>query len=179
MIHFVRNFARHAATILLLASPFVGGCSAGLSDSEVSKVEAWLPKATSRASGAALDSLQTSDGTNEAATSRPVVAMTTLIGSPRIVRGRTWYASYVVHPASIEQDLLTRTMDGRFFSTTYVWKDDPILVTCVESPDPCAKFDVAHALSPEEAKALLSRSEQFSPALYQKFFAPAQDKARA
>ena len=106
------------------------------------------------------------------AVSTPVVGLATLLGPPRLDTRGMWLEWLPTGHVTIEQDLLVRTNDGRYFIARFIWKDDPILVTCVESPGPCAKFEDAQALSVDDAKALLSHSTQFTPALYQRFFQP-------
>lgn len=71
--------------------------------------------------------------------------------------------------ATVRQQLLAKSTDGRFFTSNYVWSD-AILESCVDTPAQCSKFDGTEPVSADEAKAKLLSAPHFSPVLYKQFF---------
>jgi len=166
------RFAIAATSLFIL-----GACTAKSSTTSPALVETWIPAAASRAAAAGLDSLQRADGTSVASEPKPSVALAALIGPPQDTRAGVWIAWIPIHGRTVKQDLLLKASDGRYFSASFIWTDDPILDDCVQMPAQCAKFANQRAMGIDEAKEMLSHSPQGTPALMLKFFGPTPARA--
>ncbi len=147
----------------------LAGCSESPAESVAIRVSSWLPSAAMKYSSASLDGLDNSGGLDPKLSPKPVVEVAAVIGAPLTQTG-PWPIRLVVAPGSIEQAILVKTVDNRYFSTAYVWRDDPILGGCVDYPQQCSRFEWPRQIGEEEAKALLPESWQYTPALYRRFF---------
>lgn len=156
-----------ALGVVLLA---LGGCSQEVPEASLAQIRIWIPSATVRAAPQSLDVFKRDRPSGATSAQVGLVVSSTLIGQPRTYTKSRWATWLPTSSASVSQDLLVRTSDGRYFTTTYAWRNDPIVLDCVPSPASCARFAEPTPLSEDQAKSLLSGSPLTTPAIYQKFF---------
>ena len=161
----VRTFSAMGA----IALATLAGCMATPSEGDAIRVSTWLPSAAEKYSSASLDGIEGGQPLDSTLARRPAVHVAALIGPP-LAKSAPWPIRLFFSPASIEQAMLVKTFDNRYFSTAYVWRDNPIVGNCVEDLQQCARFEWPHQVSEDEAKLLLPRSWQFTPDLYHRFF---------
>jgi hypothetical protein len=161
------NISSQPTAWVLIACALVSGCSQGPSTEAFAKVDAWIPVATANAFWTlSTDDQSTRDRKHPAPSFSGGQARITLIDAATNENHRlAWPAPY----ATVRQQLLAKSNDGRFFVSSYVW-NDAILDNCVDSPAQCSKFVDTEPLSADEAKAKLISAPQFSPAVYKQFF---------
>lgn len=168
-----RSIAPVAATACFIVLPMLAGCSDHESEIAASGARVWIPDAAIRA-------FPLSAGVNLAQVpgSSPRREAITVIDQPATREGSVllWWTRN--HP-TVDQQVLARSADGRFYSAHYVWRLDPILEGCADSPSLCSRFTDVRTLSEDEAKAVLRRSAQYTPALYRDLFGSSPTGANA
>lgn len=165
-----RSFQSFRLASAVTSLALVAACTHGSTSKSVAQVESWIPSAAMRSATASLDSLPRTDEKRGSFEQRPSVVLAALIGTPQDSQVGTWIEWLPLHGTTIKQDLLLKGSDGGFYSASFVWSDDPILVDCVQFPAQCAKFANQHRVGQEEAKEILSHSGQGASALMLKFF---------
>ncbi len=132
-----RNAMKNArqSIVAAIAASIISGCGEERGTMSDSQIESWIPVAASAAMPGALGSLPTS------ATAPPTLSNGLLIGLPTAVHRSRWTMWLPSSSVSISQRVVVKTLDGRFFSATYVWKEDPIIVDCRRELARCASFE--------------------------------------
>ncbi len=157
------SFGGSIAVAALLA-----GCSGEPSDAVFAKLDAWIPGASVRALPLlAEDPPRWYQGTQARANFSGGQARATLIDGPTNSRRRF---AWPLASSTVTQELLVKSADGRFYTTSYTWTADSIVDDCTSTPELCARYVDTYALSVDEAKSKLAGARQFSPTLYKQFF---------
>jgi hypothetical protein len=159
-----RSIKPVAAIACFIAASMMAGCSDRESEMAASQARVWIPDAATRAFplgvGVNLAYIQGASRKREAIT---------VIDEPSTRQG-SFFFWWSRNRPSVDQAVLAKSTDGRFYVAHYVWRLDPILEGCVDTPSLCSRFTEIRTLSEEEAKVVLRRSAQFTPALYRDLF---------
>ena len=163
----MRSYAWGAFALLSLALSAWCFVVARPSKADIDAIALWLPDAASRSAAQSLDELTPNSYREGTMTTRPGVKAAASLGNPS-PHSQTLFAP--TSPPRIDQLMLVRSTDNKYFLTTFSWHDDPIVGGCVEHPQMCSRYDWPREVSEAEARTLLQQSSTNSPALADKLF---------